>query len=71
MIETVRDLKKALEAFDPSARIMTHFGTAGDYCPHNSPILEVGKSGATGIIYVRVPYKLVCSKCGKFMENNI
>lgn len=70
MIETVGDLKKALEVFDPSSRIMTNFGAAGTYVPDNSPILDVKKSGATGIIYIKVPYKLVCSKCGKFMESN-
>ena len=70
MIETVGDLKKALEGFDPHARIMTNFGPAGEYHLENSPILEVKQSGATGVIYIKVPYKLVCSECGKFMEGD-
>ena len=69
MIETVEDLKKALEGLDPRARIMVNFGPSGEYHPENSPILEVRESGATHIIYVKVPYKLVCSKCGKFLED--
>ena len=41
-----------------------------EYVPDNSPILDVKKSGATGIIYIKVPYKLVCSKCGKFIKDD-
>ena len=67
MIETVGDLRKALEAFDPHDRIMVNFGPAGEYHPENSPILEVRQSGATYIVYVNVPYRLICSKCGKFL----
>lgn len=69
MIETIGDLKKALEAFNPNDRIMVNFGPSGEFHPENSPILEVKKSGATHIVYVKVPYKLVCSKCGKFLED--
>lgn len=68
MIETVGDLQKALEAFDPHDRIMVNFGPSGEYHPENSPILEVRQSGATYIVYVNVPYRLICSKCGKFLE---
>ncbi len=70
MIETIGDLKKALEAFNPNDRIMVNFGPSGEHHPENSPILEVKQSGATHIVYVKVPYKLVCSKCGKFLEND-
>ena len=69
MIETIGDLKKALEAFNPNDRIMVNFGPSGEFHPENSPILEVKKSGATHIVYVKVPYKLICSKCGKFLED--
>ena len=69
MIETIGDLKKALEAFNPNDRIMVNFGPSGEFHPENSPILEVKQSGATHIVYVKVPYKLICSKCGKFLED--
>lgn len=71
MIETVGDLQKALETFNPSDRIMVNFGPAGKYHLENSSILEVKKSKATYIVYVKVPYKLVCSKCGEFIEESL
>lgn len=70
MIETVGDLQKALEAFDPHDRIMVNFGPSGEYHPENSHISEIKKSGATYIVYIKVPYKLICSKCGKFLEDD-
>lgn len=70
MIETVGDLRKALDAFDPNDRIMVNFGVSGEYHPENTPILEVKQSGATYVVYVKVPYRLICSKCGRFLEDD-
>ena len=67
-IETVGDLKKALEGFDDNARIKVNFGHAGDFCPENSPIIDVKQSSATYIVYIKTPYNLVRHNCGKSLK---